>query len=402
MGQARGSRLPQYYNVSSEVKLQSELQLSRILTGVAHPESCSTEAEVRHREVRVVKGIQEVSTKLESHSLADREILLQADVGIDVSGANGWALSGAISKCARRGSSERTWTKPLDTLGANRLGVADGAITVGTILGAVSSRGVASRDSERETGTPGNNRCDRPVGDHRIEGPWHVVSKLFAPADGQFIYGVGTDHMRRIPIAARIIASGVIEVLPVIAGRRTLCGRAPGTVIAIVVGHAFLEGIRKLTFQSVAVALLQDHLHGVIVHVADGGGVFHIAESVGTESWRRRGNAVDDRSRRILATDEGIGYGAIRLQITLRQPFGNHQVSCALANVAHLKSRIVGQLALHGEFHWFATAGCTVPVQASIVAPIKGFAAGAATLKAVSVLYAAPVATLLASICGAV
>ena len=190
--------------------------MSCILTGVAHAERCSTEAKVRHREVGVVERVQEVSTKLKSHGLADREILLQADVGIDVSWADGRTLSWAISKSARRGSRERTWTKPLDTLDADRLGVADGAVTVGTILRAISSGAVASRNSEWETGMPGNNRVDRPVADHSIQRPRHVVAKLFAPANGQLVDGVGADYVGRIPITARIIASGVIEVLPVV------------------------------------------------------------------------------------------------------------------------------------------------------------------------------------------
>ena len=110
------------------------------------PKVAGSEAKVRRREVRMVKRVQEVSTKLDFHRFCNREVLLQAEVNVDVSGPNDRALSRTISKCARRRRGECTGTEPLQTLDANRLGVADGAIAVGTSFGGAGSGGVASRE----------------------------------------------------------------------------------------------------------------------------------------------------------------------------------------------------------------------------------------------------------------
>src|SRR5579863_2333786 len=316
-GQARGRRLPNGTTPGSEVELQSELYLSRILARVDDPESRGSEAKVRSREVRMVKRVQEVSTKLNFHGFCNREVLLQADVNVHVSGTNGRALSRTISKCTRGRRGECTGAEPLQTLDANRLGIADGTIAVGTSFGGAGSGGVASRGSKRETGMPGNNRVDRPVADNGVRGPRHVVPKLFALAKGQLIYSVCTDDVGRIPIASCVIASGVIEVLPVVTGGGGLSGGAPRTVVTVVVGHALLVGIGNLALQSVAIALLQHDLQCVIVHVADGGGVLHVTESVRTKRGRGRSDPVDDGSSWILSADQGIRDCAIWLQIAL-------------------------------------------------------------------------------------
>ena len=60
-----------------------------------------------------------------------------------------------------------------------------------------------------------------------------------------------------------------------------------------------------------------------------------------------RGDSVDDGARRILTADKRISDSAIRLQIALRQPFRNHQVSGALADVTQLEGRVVGDLLLY-------------------------------------------------------
>src|ERR1700735_3721555 len=121
--------------------------------------------------------------------------------------------------------------------------------------------------------------------------------------------------MFRIPIALRVIAGGIVKILPVIARRRALCGRAPSAVITVIVSHALLVGIRNLGFESVAISLLQYYLQRVVVHVANRCCVLHIAESVRTKSWRGRGDSIDYGSGRVLAADQWISDRAIRLQI---------------------------------------------------------------------------------------
>ena len=59
-GRRGGKRLPNGTTPGSEVELQSELYLSRILARVDDPESRGSEAKVRRREVRMVKRVQEI------------------------------------------------------------------------------------------------------------------------------------------------------------------------------------------------------------------------------------------------------------------------------------------------------------------------------------------------------
>src|SRR5580693_5531377 len=98
----------------------------------------------------MVKRVQEVGTKLYFHRLRNREIFLHANVSVDITWSNDWTLRRTISKCAGRGLGECTWAKPLDTLRADRLGIDDRSITVGTILGAACPRTVASRGGKRK------------------------------------------------------------------------------------------------------------------------------------------------------------------------------------------------------------------------------------------------------------
>jgi hypothetical protein len=79
-------------SVSSEVELQSELQFTRIL-------SCDyNAAPIRLRKLRMVEEVQKIGTELKPHGLADREVLLQPEVDVCISGTDRWPLGRAVAK----------------------------------------------------------------------------------------------------------------------------------------------------------------------------------------------------------------------------------------------------------------------------------------------------------------
>jgi len=107
--------VPAMFLATSPIELQSELHLPRILSRAADSESASVEIAaisldcdrvisiVRHREVRVVKRVQEISPELDSHSFCDRKILLQADISVSSNRAQ-WPDPGPDNfQCARSG-----------------------------------------------------------------------------------------------------------------------------------------------------------------------------------------------------------------------------------------------------------------------------------------------------------
>src|SRR3954464_8015954 len=125
---------------------------------------------------------------------------------------------------------------------------------------------------------PRHDRVDRPVANHGIHRRRQIASQRLASSNGQLVYSVSAQNVSGIPVAAGIVAIGVVEVLPVIA-RRTGLGRStPGAVVAVVIRHTLLEGVGDLTFKTMPITLLQHNLHGVVVHVADGSGVLYVAE----------------------------------------------------------------------------------------------------------------------------
>src|ERR1035438_7660867 len=130
------------------------------------------------------------------------------------------------------------------------------------------------------------------------------MSKLFATTDWHLIHGIGTEHIRGIPVASRVVAIGVIEVLPIVSGGTSLRGGAPRTVVSVIVGHALLETVRNLSFQAMAKALLQYSLQCVIVHVANRGGVLHITETVRSIGQRSCGNPIYHGPYWILTADQ--------------------------------------------------------------------------------------------------
>src|SRR5579862_5355903 len=100
-------KAPAMRDVALEVELQSELHLARSLSVGDHSHrvrsrstavvSCSASAAcARCVEVWMVKNIQEVCPELESHRLRNREILLQADIGVEISRADDWPLRGTV------------------------------------------------------------------------------------------------------------------------------------------------------------------------------------------------------------------------------------------------------------------------------------------------------------------
>src|ERR1035438_3866141 len=86
----------------SPVELQSELHLSSILGRATDPESSRAATIVRHREVRMVKRIQEIGPELDPHAFRNRKVLLQANVSIGISRSDDRTLSRTVSKCDRR------------------------------------------------------------------------------------------------------------------------------------------------------------------------------------------------------------------------------------------------------------------------------------------------------------
>src|ERR1700733_2108494 len=104
---------------------------------------------------------------------------------------------------------------------------------------------------------PGNDGAYRPAPGDRIDCGRGVMAKPLAMAEGKVIDSIGANHMGGIPIAAGIVAIRVIEVLPVVRCGCGLSRTAPGAVVAIVVGHALLIGIRNLGFEAVVISLLK-------------------------------------------------------------------------------------------------------------------------------------------------
>ncbi len=70
-----------------EIELQRELNVSRGLRRLNNSGGRLSHRRIGYREVDAVKRIQEVCTELESESLADLEVLLQAGIPVVVSRA---------------------------------------------------------------------------------------------------------------------------------------------------------------------------------------------------------------------------------------------------------------------------------------------------------------------------
>src|ERR1700740_225284 len=95
-------------------------------------------------------------------------------------------------------------------------GICAGANTVRTVLRTSSSGVARSVKRKREAAMPRNDRANRPVSNRGTKGRGHVMTKLLATADGQLIYGIGAQHVRRIPVTTGVVAIWIVEVLPIV------------------------------------------------------------------------------------------------------------------------------------------------------------------------------------------
>jgi hypothetical protein len=71
----------------SEVELSRELDTSRGVGAGDGSEVTVPQVAVGHEEIRMVEGIEELHAELRSHVLADRPVLLYAEVPIEVFGS---------------------------------------------------------------------------------------------------------------------------------------------------------------------------------------------------------------------------------------------------------------------------------------------------------------------------
>src|SRR5579864_431648 len=170
------------------------------------------------------------------------------------------------------------------------------------------------------------------------------MTKALASSEGKFVHRIGTEYVLRIPVALSVVRVGIVEVLPVIGGWGSLGRCSPGPIVAVVVGHALLEGIRNLRLQTGSVTFLQYSLQSVVVHIAVRSSILHIAEAIGTEG--RSFCSRSSHSGKVLPANVGVGNRPVGLEVALLQPLRHHEVSSVLADVPNLEGCVVGNLML--------------------------------------------------------
>src|SRR5690348_8421082 len=123
MADAVTPAIPFLFCVRSEVELQSQLYLPCILSRV--DDSC---AHVGMSKIRMVEGIQKVGAELEPPHFADWEVLLKANVRIDVTGPNHRTLRRTVAELSRSGRRNERRVEPEESTLIRRLGIAQQCI----------------------------------------------------------------------------------------------------------------------------------------------------------------------------------------------------------------------------------------------------------------------------------
>src|SRR5437667_10099071 len=113
MGQAPyQTPVPSY--LRSVVKLQSELDNAWVLRAVCDSHICA-QCGASSVEIHPVEGIEEVGTELEFHSLRESEVLLKAQINVEVAWPTHGTLRWAVAEGSGGGRRIRSRVKPLVT-----------------------------------------------------------------------------------------------------------------------------------------------------------------------------------------------------------------------------------------------------------------------------------------------
>src|SRR5579863_10304446 len=83
-GQASGDCLP--HDTASEVELQGELDVARVLRAIDQPHIAS-QRRSRSIQVDAVEGVDEVGAELQPLRLGDAKVLLQTQVHVEITGS---------------------------------------------------------------------------------------------------------------------------------------------------------------------------------------------------------------------------------------------------------------------------------------------------------------------------
>src|SRR5437660_7433429 len=146
--------------------------------------------------VRVVESVQEVRAELELSRFPNWDVLLQAYIGINVSRANDWTLSGTVTKRALSWVGCERWIEPQHASRTRGLRITEQrVIAVWTSTGRTGSGFVGAVQRQRKSGVPGNDGVKRPISHHSIYRSRQILAELLSSSKREFINGIGADDV---------------------------------------------------------------------------------------------------------------------------------------------------------------------------------------------------------------
>jgi hypothetical protein len=187
-------RLPAYHTASI-IQLEGELDIARILGRVDETHGPSATASIRSVEIHPIKGVEEISSELDSHFLGHGEVLLQAQVDIPKSRTPNRPLGRAVSELLWASCCIGAVVEPLIA----SVFTADGIerclptkcatrarAAIRTLTARIRNVGRAAGiiQSYRESSVHGDDRVDRPSASDLVNYAARVSTPLLAAAKG--------------------------------------------------------------------------------------------------------------------------------------------------------------------------------------------------------------------------